>query len=116
MSEYDQIDRNIVAAMQTNADISNSALAEKVGLSPSACLRRVANLKASGVIQSIVAVVDPKFYNRKLSAIITIKLERHGPTFRQNIIKSIENEPAVSQCHLVSGASSCVRPHRKVCT
>lgn len=106
--DLDQIDRRILSQMQKNADLPNTKLARLVGLSPSACLRRVARLKADGAIRSIVATVDPAYLNRRLGAIVTVKFDRHGPEFRRDFIKMVQNEPAVSQCYMVSGELSCV--------
>ena len=108
MIEVDQIDRRILSVLREDADMSNIALAEKVGLSASACLRRVARLKEDGVIRRIVALIDPAHLDRPLSAIITMKMERHGPEFRRDFINSVKAEPAVSQCYMVSGDVSCV--------
>ena len=63
--ELDRIDRRILSALQENADLPNTSLAEKVGLSPSACLRRVARLKENGVIRRIVALIDPGHLDRR---------------------------------------------------
>lgn len=106
--DLDQIDRRILSQMQKNADLPNTKLARLVGLSPSACLRRVARLKADGVIRSIVATIDPAHLNRRLGAIVTVKFDRHGPEFRRDFIKMVQSEPAVSQCYMVSGELSCV--------
>ena len=106
--ELDQLDRRILAELQENADLANTALAERVGLSPSACLRRVARLNSSGVIRRIVALIDQAHLDRRLSAIVTVKFERHGPEFRRDFIKLARSEPAVSQCYMVSGDMSCV--------
>lgn len=106
--ELDQIDHRILAVLQENADLPNNALADRVGLSPSACLRRVARLKENGVIRRIVALIDPAHQNRRLSAIVTVSFERHGPEFRREFVKRVKNEPAVSQCYMVTGDVSCV--------
>ena len=69
--KLDQIDHQILAALQKNADLPNTVLADQVGLSPSACLRRVAQLKQAGAIQKIIAIVDPDCIERKLTAVVT---------------------------------------------
>ncbi len=104
MSErIDQIDLRILEILKKNADLPNKVLAEQVGLSPSACLRRVAHLKKTGAIQRIVAVIDPACLNRKLTAVVTVKFERHGHQFRQNFFEQLKKESAVSQCYMVAG-------------
>ena len=108
MKELNKIDRRILAALQDNADLPNKVLADKVGLSPSACLRRVANLKKIGAIQRIVAVVDPACMERRLTAVVTVKFERHGPQFRKIFFEQVKKEVAVSQCYMVTGEIGCV--------
>ena len=80
--KLDQIDHRILKVLEKNADLSNKILADQVGLSPSACLRRVAQLKKIGAIQRIVAVIDPDCIERNLTA-VTVKFERHGPQHRK---------------------------------
>ncbi|MGR3614595.1 MAG: Lrp/AsnC family transcriptional regulator [Paracoccaceae bacterium] len=99
----DQIDHHILDVLRRDADLPNKVLAEQVGLSPSACLRRVSRLKSIGAIQRIVAVVDPECFDRKLTVIVSVKFERHGPQHRTQFFKQLERETAISQCYMVSG-------------
>ena len=101
--QLDQIDHRILGILRENADQPNNALAEQVGLSPSACLRRITRLKDIGAIQRIVAVVDPERLDRKLTVIVSVKFERHGPQHRRQFFKQLETESAISQCYMVSG-------------
>ena len=101
--KLDQIDHRILKVLEENADLSNKILADQVGLSPSACLRRVAQLKKIGAIQRIVAVIDPDCIERHLTAVVTVKFERHGPQHRKNFFDQFEKENAVSQCYMVAG-------------
>lgn len=106
--KLDSTDRLILVTLQENADLPNKALAEKVGLSPSACLRRVAHLKKIGAIQRIVAVIDPDCMTRRLAAVVTIKFERHGPQHRRNFFEQLTRENAVVRGYMVSGEVGCV--------
>lgn len=101
--KLDQIDHRILEALQENADLPNNILADRVGLSPSACLRRVAQLKNIGAIQRIIAVVDPDCTERHLTAVVTVKFERHGPQRRKKFFDQLKKEKAVSQCYMVAG-------------
>ena len=103
MKEIDSIDHKILETLRKNADLANKVLADKIGLSPSACLRRVARLKDIGTIQGIVAVVDPDCLDLKLTVIVTVKFEKHGPRHREQFFKQLEKENAISQCYIVSG-------------
>jgi Lrp/AsnC family leucine-responsive transcriptional regulator len=108
MSKLDSTDQLILATLQDNADLPNKALAEKVNLSPSACLRRVTHLKKIGAIQRIVAVIAPDCMERRLTAVVTIRFERHGPRYRRNFFKQLAREKAVVHGYMVSGEVGCV--------
>ena len=108
MKELDQTDRRILAILQDNADLPNKVLADKVGLSPSACLRRVSHLKKIGAIQRIIAVIDPACMERRLTAVVTVSFERHGSQVRKSFFEQLKNEAAVSQCYMVTGEVGCV--------
>ncbi|MEE3046530.1 MAG: Lrp/AsnC family transcriptional regulator [Pseudomonadota bacterium] len=103
MAELDQIDMKILRLLQTDADIPNAELAEQIGLSPSACLRRVARLRENGVIRKTVAVIDPAFVGRPLTAVINLEFHRHGNRYRQDFIAKVRDLAAVQQCYLVTG-------------
>ena len=102
-NQPDQIDRRILAILEKDADLPNKVLADQVGLSPSACLRRVAHLKKVGAIQRIVAVVDPDCLERQLTAVVTVKFERHGPQHRKSFFDQLNKEKAIAQCYMVAG-------------
>lgn len=99
----DRIDRRILAQLQEDADITNAALAERVGLSPSTCLRRVQRLKETGVIRRTVAVVDAEAVGRGLTAVVEVQLSHHGAPQRQDFIARVRQEPAVMQAWGVTG-------------
>ena len=101
--KLDKIDHRILAALQENADLPNKTLADQVGLSPSACLRRVTRLKRVGAIQRIIAVVDPDCVERHLTAVVTVKFERHGPQHRKKFFDQLKKEKGVLQCYMVAG-------------
>ncbi|MBL4841146.1 MAG: Lrp/AsnC family transcriptional regulator [Thalassospira sp.] len=103
MADLDRIDTKILAILQENADIANATLAGHVGLSPSACLRRVAKLRESGVIRKTVAVIDPALVGRPLTAVINLEFHRHGNRYRGDFIKKVRELAAVQQCYLVTG-------------
>ena len=103
MAELDPIDTKILRLLQENADIANADLADKIGLSPSACLRRVAKLRETGVIVKTVAVVDPALVGRPLKAVINLEFHRHGNQYRQDFIAKTRQLAAVRQCYIVTG-------------
>ena len=80
----DAIDQRILAALQRDARLSFEQLAERVGLSSSAVLRRVRRLEGDGVICGYSALVAPERVGLGLSAYINVRLEKHGATQRQS--------------------------------
>ncbi len=80
----DAIDQRIIEALQQDARLSFEQLAERVGLSSSAVLRRVRRLEADGVITGYSAQVAPERVGLGLSAYINVRLEKHTPSQRQS--------------------------------
>src|SRR5680860_287361 len=87
----DEVDRSILAVLDTDGRISNAELAERVGLSPSPCLRRVRRLERTGVIRGYRAVIDPAAIGRSLRVLVGVRLVRHARTdvvaFESAVIK-----------------------------
>ena len=99
----DEIDSHILEVLQTDGRISNQDLADRVGLSPSPCLRRVRLLESSGVIQKYVALVDPVAAGRGLQAIVEVRLDRQTSTSVARFEKQILKYPQVVECYLMAG-------------
>ncbi len=76
MAALDTVDRNILAPSPADARMSNAALATEVGLSPSACLRRIRLMEKAGVIRGYTALVDTGNAEATIAVIINITLER----------------------------------------
>ena len=74
--ELDSFDRKILMHFQRNTRLTANDLSELVGLSPSACHRRLSALRDSGVIEAEIAVIDPKAVGRRMTMIVTVTLER----------------------------------------
>lgn len=99
----DSLDCRILDVLQQDADITNASLAERVGLSPSSCLRRVQRLRESGVLRRMVALVDPESVGRGLTAIVEVMLDHHGAAQRSAFVARLNQEPAVLQAWSVTG-------------
>jgi Lrp/AsnC family leucine-responsive transcriptional regulator len=99
----DTIDRYILAELQRDAGITNQALAERVGLSPSPCLRRVKALEDAGIIQKRVALLDAKKLGLSLTALIQIAMDRHTPERFANFEEVVKRCPEVQTCFLITG-------------
>lgn len=98
----DSIDRNIVRLLRLNARMPNSQLASEVGLSPSACLRRVGNLEARGVIRGYTAIVaGPE--EEGVIAIIRISLERQTEVYINRFEEAVRQHPEIEECFLMTG-------------
>lgn len=99
----DRIDRRILNRLQKNNKISNLKLAEQVGLSPPACLRRVNRLRAEGVIMSDVSLIDPQIAGHNINIIVEVEMERDHLELSAQFRKAIQASPEVTQCYAVTG-------------
>lgn len=102
----DRTDLRILDELQKDGAISNLDLAEKIGLSPSPCSRRVKALQDSGIIQKTVAVLDQKALGLDLMAMISISMDRHTPERFENFETLVAGFPEVLECFLITGSSA----------
>jgi len=102
----DRIDIRILAALQHNARISNQDLADKVGLSPSPCLRRVRQLEESGLINGYSTQLNASALGLKLMALLQISMDRHTPDRFDQFEAAIRQWPQVLECILITGQSA----------
>ena len=101
--ELDRYDRRILEVLQEEARISNQELAERIGLSPSPCLRRVKALEEGGVLTAYRALVDSRKLGLTLMALIYISMDRHTPDRFANFDAKVKELPEVLECLLVTG-------------
>ncbi len=101
--KLDRIDRSILAQLQENGDLSNTELAERVGLSPSPCLRRVRLLEEAGIILRKVTVLDAKKLGLSLTAMVQIGMDRHTPDRFETFEQTVAGYPEVQSCYLITG-------------
>jgi len=99
----DAIDRAILLALQEDARIANLALADRVGLSPSPCSRRVRLLEAAGAIRGYRAVLDRPTLGFGLTVFANVRVERHSREHADAFVAAVLGIPNVVACHLVSG-------------
>jgi Lrp/AsnC family leucine-responsive transcriptional regulator len=102
----DKYDRQILEILQQDGRISNQDLAERIGLSPAPCLRRVRALEESGLISGYRAVLDPKPLGLTLMALIYISMDQHTPERFEHFEAAIKEIPEVLECLLVTGQSA----------
>jgi DNA-binding Lrp family transcriptional regulator len=104
MSGLDAIDRNIIRLLRLNARISNAKLAEAVGLSPSACLRRVNILEQTGVIRGYTALVGTGA-EEGIAVIVQITLDRQTEEYLNRFEAAVRKYPEIRECFLMTGGS-----------
>jgi Lrp/AsnC family leucine-responsive transcriptional regulator len=101
--QLDAIDRRIVAALQADGRLTNLELAERVGLSPSPCLRRVKQLEQRGVIEGYAARIARDRLGLDLLVFVSINLERHAGETSERLHAAVREIPEVISCWVVSG-------------
>jgi Lrp/AsnC family leucine-responsive transcriptional regulator len=104
--ELDRYDRQILKALQEEGRISNQDLADRIGLSPSPCLRRVKALEESGLIIGYRAQLDAKKLGLSLMALISISMDQHTPERFKHFEAEIGKIPEVMECLLITGQSA----------
>lgn len=103
-TSIDRIDRRILEELQADASLSASALGEKVGLSQTACWRRVQRLEEEGVIRKRVALVDARAVGCETIILANVKLTAHGRSNLEDVAERIREIPNVLECFVVLGS------------
>ena len=101
--KLDRYDQHILEVLQQDARLNNQDLAERIGLSPSPCLRRVRALEESGLIMGYRALLDAKKLGLTLMALIHISMDRHTPERFANFEAAVSVLPEVLECLLITG-------------
>ncbi len=104
LTQFDAIDRAILNELQHDGRVSNQALATRVHLSPSACLRRVKALEDSGVIARYVALLDPKAVGQHGTSYTIVNLESTQPHKLEAFERAVRDTPEILDCFYVAGA------------
>jgi len=104
----DRIDRKLLNLMQRDASRTNVDMADEVGLSPSSCLRRIRKLRSQGIIDRIVAILNPARSGRVIKALVTVELKLHGEQHMRRFLDLAVEEEAVSQAYAVTGETDVV--------
>lgn len=99
----DAIDQRLLIQLQRDASLTNQALADTVGLSPSACLKRVKRLWQSGVIERQVVLVNPASVGLCMHMVVEVIMERDRKDLYQRFLKSAIAVDEVKQCYQVTG-------------
>ncbi|WP_127115467.1 Lrp/AsnC family transcriptional regulator [Shimia sediminis] len=99
----DTRDRRILACLQMDCRMSNADLAEQVGMSASACWRRIRAFEEAGIIERYGAVLSPEKLGLEFEAIVLVQLTRHDPDKLQDLVRVIEHRPEVLTCFATTG-------------
>lgn len=103
MTVLDQKSKQILQILSRDGRISNLALAEQVGLSPSACLRRVQDLEKAGVISGYRAVLNPEAMGIGFVAYMAVGLSEHTKAAQTGFERAVSDAPEVAECHNITG-------------
>jgi DNA-binding Lrp family transcriptional regulator len=103
MTKMDDMNRRILRELARDGRIANLDLAARVGLSPSACLRRVQDLERAGVIRGYRAVLDPVQMGVGFVAYVTVGLNRHTKDAQEAFERAMARAPEVRECHNITG-------------
>ena len=101
----DAIDKRILAELQANARLTNVELAERVGLSPSPCLRRVRRLEETGVIQGYATLVTQEAVGLPVSIFVMVTLEKQVERALEIFESKVLERPEIMECYLMTGDS-----------
>ncbi len=104
--QLDRYDREILRILQEDGRINNQDLADRIGLSPSPCLRRVRALEETGLITGYHARLDAKALGLSLMALIHISMDKHTPERFRNFEAEVARIPEVMECLLITGQAA----------
>ena len=102
----DKLDKRILQELQSNGSITNLELADKIGLSPTPCARRVKQLEEGGIIERQVTLLNASRLDLKLTALIQISMDRHTPDRFEVFEDKVKGYPEVVECLLITGQSA----------
>jgi Lrp/AsnC family transcriptional regulator, leucine-responsive regulatory protein len=105
VEKLSEVDVKILERLQHNARLSNASLAKTVGLSPSACLRRVQALQRRGFMRSYVTMLDPEKLGLGASVFVQVSLDKKDEPTLQRFEQAIRQRPEVVECYLMTGDS-----------
>lgn len=102
-SELDDLDRKILGQLQADGRMTNNELSERIGLSPSPCLRRLKHLEATGVISRYVALVDPERVGLGVTAFVRVRLDQQDDRHLAEFETAVTDFPEIMDCYLMTG-------------
>ena len=103
MDKIDAFDLKILQIIQKNNKITSEVLAKEVGLSSSACQRRINSMRKAGIIQKDVSIIDRNFIGRKITIVVQVLSDKEGIEYDDEFKKTMLKAPEVMQCYYVTG-------------
>jgi Lrp/AsnC family leucine-responsive transcriptional regulator len=104
--KLDRTDRRILELMQSDGRMTNLELADRVGLSPTPCSRRVKRLESSGLIERHVTLLNQALLGLNITAMISITMDRHTPDRFETFERQVMAFPEVIECSIVTGQAA----------
>jgi DNA-binding Lrp family transcriptional regulator len=105
LSDLDARDRAILMALQEDGRLTNAELAERVNLSPSACLRRTRALEQGGLVAGYTMLLDQRACGKPGNAFVFITLDQQGRRALETFEKAVKKVPQIMACHLLAGTA-----------
>ncbi|OYU38132.1 MAG: AsnC family transcriptional regulator [Pseudorhodobacter sp. PARRP1] len=103
MPDLDSMDHRILDVLRRDGRISMLDLADRVGLSPTPCGRRVKRMEEAGVITGYVAQIDRRALGLNVCVLVSVRLARHGPEGTREFLSAVARHPEITECLLVTG-------------
>ena len=103
MDKIDAFDLKILQIIQENNKITSEVLAKEVGLSSSACQRRINSKRKAGIIQKDVSIIDRNLIGRKITIVVQVLSDKEGIEYDDEFKKTMLKAPEVMQCYYVTG-------------
>ena len=104
LASLDRIDRQILEILQADNRIPNVSLAERVGLSPPVCSRRVARLREAGIIVRDVSIIDPQKVGKAVKVVVAVSLAPRRKLTLEEFQRKMRERAEVQQCYMVAGS------------
>ena len=101
--EMDKTDRKLLAHMQGDASMSVGELANRIGISKSACWRRIQKLEANGTIRKQVTLMDPAALGVPLTVFISVRTNQHNQRWAEHFKSVVEKIPGVLEVYRMGG-------------
>ncbi len=103
MDKIDSFDLKILKLIQENNKITSEILAKEVGLSSSACQRRINSMRKEGIIEKDVSIINRKIIGRKITIVVQVLSDKEGVEYNEEFKKTMIKAPEVMQCYYVTG-------------